>query len=98
MHGTAAAAKASAVIYVGKIDAAGNWPLKVDVRDLPALPKGEYYEMFLSRGAKAGRLLRHLPRPRATTSVRLNAPFRLRSFTAGSSRARTRAAASTRSC
>ena len=51
MHSTAAGSPAKAVIHVGKIDSAGNWPLKVDVENLPELPKGQYYEMFLSRGA-----------------------------------------------
>jgi anti-sigma-K factor RskA len=79
MHATAAASKASAVLYVGEKDSAGNWPLKVDVKNLPALPKGQYYEMFVSRGAN----------PRAascgtfraagdTKGLRLNAPFSLR--------------------
>ena len=47
----AAGSQAKAVIHVGKLDSAGNWPLKVDVENLPELPKGQYYEMFLSRGA-----------------------------------------------
>ena len=51
MHSTAAGSQAKAVIHVGKVDSAGNWPLKVDVENLPELPKGQYYEMFLSRGA-----------------------------------------------
>ncbi len=82
MHGTTAGSKASALLYVGKRDSAGNWPLKVDVKNLAALPKGEYYEMFISRGAN----------PRAascgtfraagkTDGLRLNAPFSLRGVT-----------------
>ena len=50
MHGTSGATAASAIVHVGKVDSAGNWPLKVDVKDLPELPKGQYYEMFLTRG------------------------------------------------
>jgi len=82
MHGTTAASNASALLYVGKRDSAGNWPLKVDVKHLAALPKGEYYEMFISRGGN----------PRAascgtfraagnTDGLRLNAPFNLRGVT-----------------
>ena len=81
MHSTVAASQASAVIHVGKADSAGNWPLKVDVKNLPALPKGQYYEMFLSRAGN----------PRAAScgtfrvsdesdEVRLNAPYPLRAF------------------
>jgi hypothetical protein len=73
--------EASAVIHVGKLDSAGNWPLKVDVNNLPALPKGQYYEMFLSRAGN----------PRAAScgtfrvsgsqdDIRLNAPYRLNTF------------------
>ena len=57
------ARQAKGVIHVGKVDSAGNWPLKVDVENLPELPKGQYYEMFLSRGAdQRARLVRDLPR------------------------------------
>ena len=82
MHSTTATSNASALLYVGKRDSAGNWPLKVDVKNLPALPKGQYYEMFISRGRN----------PRAascgtfraagnTDGLRLNAPFSLRGVT-----------------
>ena len=81
MHSTVAASTASAVIHVGKADSAGNWPLKLDVKNLPKLPKGQYYEMFLSRNGN----------PRAAScgtfrvsggsqQVRLNAPYRLNTF------------------
>jgi hypothetical protein len=81
MRSTVAGSTASAVIHVGKADSAGNWPLKVDVKNLPALPKGQYYEMFLSRGAN--RRAASCGTFRVTGSsdeVRLNAPYRLRAF------------------
>ena len=49
MHGTGSAQTASATIDIEKLDASGNWPLRVVVHRLPPLPTGSYYEMFLTR-------------------------------------------------
>ena len=81
MHSTVAASTASAVIHVGKADSAGNWPLKVDVKGLPELPKGQYYEMFLSRGADQRAASCGTFRVSGSShEVRLNAPYRIRNF------------------
>ena len=53
MHGTAADRNASAKIDIGELDSSGNWPLRVVIRGLPRLPKGSYYEMFLTKHGKA---------------------------------------------
>jgi hypothetical protein len=82
MHGTTATSNASAVIHVGKLDSAGNWPLKVDVKNLPAPPKGQYYEMFLSRRADARAASCGTFRSAGDTNgLRLNAPYSLRGVT-----------------
>lgn len=77
MHGTALAANASATIHVGDLDASGNWPLKLVVHGLKPLPKGQYYEMYLTRKGKpvvpCGTF-----RVYDGESVRLNAPYLLR--------------------
>jgi hypothetical protein len=80
MQGTAQAANASATIQVGKADEAGNWPLKVVVRGLKPLPKGQYYEMFLTRGHKAAATCGTFRVAKGGDSVRLNAPYNFRSF------------------
>ena len=81
MHSTVTALPASAVIHVGKADSAGNWPLKVDVKNLPALPKGQYYEMFLTRGANQRAASCGTFRVSGSSDeVRLNAPYHLRAF------------------
>ena len=81
MQGTAQAANASASIEVGKADAAGNWPLKVVVRGLKPLPKGQYYEMFLTNGAdKRAATCGTFRVIQSGDSVRLNAPYNFRSF------------------
>jgi anti-sigma-K factor RskA len=83
MHSTQPPSNASATIHVGEVDEAGNWPLKLVVRGLPALRKGEYYEMFLTRGsdlraASCGAF--RIANADESESVRLNAPYRLRAF------------------
>jgi len=81
MHATASGSDASAMIHVGKVDEAGNWPLEVDVSGLPALPKGQYYEMFLSRGKNLRAASCGTFRVSGTSQeLRLNAPYRLRAF------------------
>jgi hypothetical protein len=81
MHSTVPASQASAVIHVGKADSAGNWPLKVDVENLPELPKGQYYEMFLSRGAdKRAASCGTFRVSGDSEDIRLNVPYRLSSF------------------
>jgi hypothetical protein len=80
MQGTAQAANASATIQVGKADDAGNWPLKVVVRGLRSLPKGQYYEMFLTRGHKPSATCGTFRIAKNSGSVRLNAPYNFRSY------------------
>ena len=80
MHGTVQAANASATIRVGKADQAGNWPLKVVVRGLKPLPKGQYYEMFLTRNGKRAATCGTFRIAKNSGSVRLNAPYNFRRF------------------
>jgi hypothetical protein len=80
MQGTPQAAAASATIQVGKADVAGNWPLKVVVRGLKPLPKGQYYEMFLTKGHKPAATCGTFRVVEGGDSVRLNAPYNFRSF------------------
>ena len=80
MHGTAAAALASATINLGERDSSGNWPLRVVVRGLKPLQKGGYYEMYLTRHGKAVASCGTFGAHRGTTEVYLNAPYVLRRF------------------
>ena len=80
MQGTAQAKSASATINVGKADEAGNWPLKVDVHGLKPLPKGQYYEMFLTHEHRATVSCGTFRVAKSGDSVRLNAPYNLRRF------------------
>ncbi|HET7808285.1 MAG TPA: anti-sigma factor [Gaiellaceae bacterium] len=80
MHATAAGAGASATIHVGELDSAGNWPLKVEVKGLEPLPKGGFYEMYLTRGGKPVATCGTF-RAVDSQSVRLNAPYKLSNYT-----------------
>jgi hypothetical protein len=79
MHGTAFASNASAVIKIGTDDSNGNWPLKVVVHGLKQLPEGQFYEMYLTRHGKAVATCGTF-RLTSGDSVRLNAPYNLRTF------------------
>jgi hypothetical protein len=80
MRGTALAPGASATIQVGKLDESGNWPLKVMVRGLKPLPKGSFYEMYLSRKSRPAATCGTFTITRPTATVRLNAPYNLRTY------------------
>jgi hypothetical protein len=79
MHATAAGAGASATIHVGELDSAGNWPLKVEVKGLKPLPKGGFYEMYLTLHGKPVATCGTF-RAVDSQSVRLNAPYKLSNY------------------
>ena len=70
MHGTAATRSSSATIDIGKADETGNWPLKLVVHGLKPLPKGQYYEMFLTNGHKPSASCGTSPQPTAAIKRR----------------------------
>jgi hypothetical protein len=80
MHGTAIAQTASATIDVGDIDKSGNWPLRVELRNLPSLPRGGYYEMFLTKHGKPVATCGAFVTSGTSSTVRLNAPYSLRRY------------------
>jgi hypothetical protein len=79
MHGTALASNASGTIDIGELDPSGNWPLRFAVHGLKPLPKGEYYQMFLTTHGKLAASCGTF-RIQSGESVRLNAPYSLRGF------------------
>lgn len=52
LHGTSLARGAFASLKLGKPDAGGNWPMVLDVRGLPRLPNGGYYDLYLTKGGR----------------------------------------------
>lgn len=80
LAGTPAAPAALASLQIEPVDAAGNWPMKLSVEGLPALPKHSYYEVYLVRDGKpwASCGTFKVAAGKRATSVQLNAPYRLR--------------------
>jgi hypothetical protein len=78
----AAPPNAKMVVEVLPIDAAGNWPMVAEVRGLPKLAPGGYYEVWLTRGDKLAESCgRFVVGPDGTASdIWLNAPYKLTGF------------------
>jgi len=80
LSGTPAAPHAIASLQIEPKDAAGNWPMKLAVEGLPALPAQSYYEVYLVRDGKpwasCGEFV--VARGSRGTTVQLNAPYRLK--------------------
>jgi hypothetical protein len=69
-------AGASAELDVFEVDSAGNWPMALHVRDVPA---GKY-ELWLTRAGKLAEPCGVFAVASGETTVPLNAPYRLRDF------------------
>jgi hypothetical protein len=81
MHGTALARKAEAVIQVGTKGVDGNWPMVLTVTNLPSVPNGGYYDLWLSRKGKPIALCGTFNvKPGTQTVVRLSAAYSLKKF------------------
>jgi len=73
-------AGATASIALLSPDAAGNWPMRLEVSGLPALPAGRSYTLWLTRGGKLAESCGSFVVASGTTKVPLNAPYRLKQF------------------
>ena len=62
LAGTSLDSDARATLELGKADAHGNWPMILHTRGLQQLPEGGYYDLYLTKGGKPRRALRHLQR------------------------------------
>lgn len=80
MHGTAAAPNALATLEIADVDEAGNWPMLVTVQGLPQLPKGSYYELYLTRNGRIAATCGTFTVHSGKTKVSLNAPYKLKTF------------------
>ena len=80
MHGTPAAPAASGRIRLLSVDEAGNWPMKFSVEGLKRLPKGGYYELYLTKRGRPAATCGIFTVHGGTTVVRLNAPYPLREY------------------
>jgi hypothetical protein len=71
---------AVASIKVGAQDEAGNWPLVLYVKHLPEQPVKAYYELWLTRNGKTVATCGTFRVHGDETTVRLNAPYKLKAF------------------
>jgi hypothetical protein len=76
--GSAAAARASLSVY-GE-DEAGNWPMRLTVQELPPLPGGKTYELWLTKDGELAAQCGSFATEDGTTEVPLNAPFPLSDY------------------
>jgi len=80
MHGTPAAPAALASISLQDVYKAGNWPMRFTVQGLPKLPRGGYYELYLTRQGRIAAACGTFNVHGGRTTVSLNAPYRLNGF------------------
>ncbi len=72
---------AHASVLVGNRDEVGNWPLLVHVSGLKSLPKGVWYELYLTRGDKVVAWCGAFSvKKTGRTTVRFSVPYRLKDF------------------
>ena len=78
MHGVGNATNAAAVIQVGGAGVDGNWPMELNVSDLPPARNGGYYDLWLSKHGRPVFLCGSFnTRANADTVVRLSAAYPL---------------------
>lgn len=80
MKPTAAAPGADAVLKVGKLDSAHNWPLELQVAGLRQLPDGHWYTLYLTKHRKPSEVCGTFRVHAGTTTVRMNAPYDFRKY------------------
>jgi hypothetical protein len=81
MAGTHAAADAHATLTVFAVDAAGNWPMELDVQGLPPTASGHPYELWLTDEGKLSVLCgSFLTNDDGSAVVPMNAPYRFDHF------------------
>jgi hypothetical protein len=71
---------ATATIDLLSKDAAGNWPMTLEVSGLAALSDGETYTLWLTRDGKLAESCGAFAVAAGTTKVPLNAPYPLKRF------------------
>lgn len=81
MKGTASAVAARATIELFDADAAGNWPMELEVSGLEPPANGGLYELWLTRDGRGVALCgSFLADPDGSTVVPMNAPWKLADF------------------
>jgi len=76
----AGAPGATASIALLPRDAAGNWPMTLEVSGLAPLPAGQTYTLWLTRGGKLAESCGTFVVAAGPTKVPLNVPYKLKQF------------------
>ena len=71
---------ATASIALMALDEAGNWPMKIAVKGLAELPKGQTYGLWLTRNGKLADPCGTFVVGPGSTEVPLNAPYQLKEY------------------
>lgn len=72
---------AHASVLIGDRDSVGNWPLLVRVSGLRPLPKGQWYELYLTReGKRAAWCGAFSVKGAGRTTVHFSVPYKLKRF------------------
>jgi len=72
---------AHASLAVLSADAAGNWPMRMEVTGLPPLGRGRTYALWLTKNGELDSPCGTFTVGNGTTTVRLNAPYHLKEYT-----------------
>jgi hypothetical protein len=81
MSGVGPASEASARLTLFDVDAAGNWPMEVEVRGLAQPPSGRPYELWLTHDGKLAALCGTFrTNEHGEASVPMNAPYRFAEY------------------
>jgi hypothetical protein len=71
---------AHASLAVLQVDEAGNWPMRMTVSGLPTLGHGRTYTLWLTKKGQLQSPCGTFTVRKGTTTVRLNAPYRLKEY------------------
>ncbi len=82
MKATDDARGASGLIRLGPAQGGGNWELELETKGLPKLPEGGYYVLWLSKDGEYAATCGTFAVGSGTTTVRMNAPYRLADYDA----------------
>jgi hypothetical protein len=78
MHGSGAAQSAQGIVRLSGRDSAGNWPMEVEVNNLPKqADRSDNYELWLTRGHKPVELCGTFRVSGDKTTVRFTVPYAL---------------------
>jgi len=81
MHAVAVGSPAKASILIGDRDEVGNWQLLVRISGLKPLPKGSWYELYLTRKGKLAAYCGAFSvASSGRTTVQLSVPYKLKGY------------------